>query len=174
MLRITFAMLDRLLLVALIVAAGTGPSFVAQYAQQVDGRLTQAQHDLAPFAKIAQLRHDNDLATLIAHHEQSGDPTFVREGQAIESMATAVDQLTQASAALDAPLPKQVWYLTRHADVAVTRATWRKFEPAFSLTRDGLAFALLFGVIAWLVLLAIARTLITLLRGLSQLRSAAR
>ena len=147
-------LLDRFALVASIGVAGATPSFIQQYRQQVNGRLEQAIADLQPFVQIANQRHEGDLESLIGHHLQSNDVTFVREGQAISDMMQTVQHLNGANQALDAPLWSQAAYLIRSADAGVANATWTLFEPAFALSGQGLVFALTVGLALWLIVIA--------------------
>jgi len=168
------ALLERLLLVALIVASGVVPGFIQQYRQQVNGRLEQVRADLEPFISIARQRHGGDLQRLVDHHLASSDVTFVRVGDAINAMVDSMASLTDANAALDAPLVAQVWYLAGHADRAIAAATWQVFEPAFVLTTQGVVFALVAGVAVWVFLLGIGRAARAGFRAFLSSRSAAR
>ena len=173
MTRMVTALLDRMVFVACIVACGAVPGFIAQYRQQVIGRLAQARADLEPFIGIAKRRHGDDLQRLIDHHLASGDVTFVREGQAISSMADSLALLSEAQAALDGPLASQAWYLLGHMDPAIAASTWNAFEPAFALTTEGIVFALVAGVSLWALLVGTSRTLRALAASLGSSRNAA-
>ena len=147
--------LDRIVLVAAILAAGCVPSFVAQYRQRLGGMLDQAQKDLALFQEIANRFHGGDLQRLIRHHLASTDPTFRAEGTAIQTMVDTVARLRQAVASLESDLYSQVFYLAREGDPSVARATWDAFVPAMSLTGEALLFAFTAGVIIWLAFLVL-------------------
>jgi hypothetical protein len=144
-------LLDRALLIAAVLAAGTVPSFVAQYRQRVGGMLTQVNIDLAPFVEIAHRFHGGSLEALIRHHERSPDPTFRAEGAAIAAMRNFAARLQEAWNALDTDFFGQLLYLARHGDPTVAHATWSAFQPAFGLTPEHLAFALAAGFAVWLV-----------------------
>ena len=145
--------LDRIVLVGAILAAGCVPSFIAQYRQRLGGMLDQANKDLALFQEIANRFHGGDLQRLIRHHLASTDPTFRAEGTAIQTMVETVARLQQSVAALNTDLYSQVFYLSRSGDPAIARATWESFVPAMSLTGEALLFAFATGVIIWLVFL---------------------
>jgi hypothetical protein len=145
--------LDRIVLVAAILAAGCLPSFVAQYRQRLGGRLDQVLRDLAPFQEIANRNHGGDLRKLIAYHLKSTDATFHDEGNAIQAMVDAVERLRVGVEALNTDIWHQVAYLAGHGEADVARATWDTFVPAFSLTADYAIFALAVGVAIWLVFL---------------------
>jgi hypothetical protein len=145
--------LDRIVLVGAILAAGCVPSFIAQYRQRLGGMLDQAAKDLALFQDIANRFHGGDLQRLIRHHLASTDPTFRSEGQAIQVLVENVASLKASLAALDTGFYGQLAYLARNTDPAVARATWDAFVPAMSLTTEALLFAAATGVIAWLVFL---------------------
>ncbi len=146
-------LLDRLSLVVLIVAAGATPSFVSQYQQQIGGRLEQVRADLAPFQSIADQRHDGSLQRLVEHHLASSDATFRDEGAAINAMVVEEQRLSAAAGALETDLARQMVFLARNADGDVVASTWSLFEPSFSLTAQGLVFALALGGGAWLLLM---------------------
>jgi hypothetical protein len=147
--------LDRIVLVAAILAAGCVPSFVAQYRQRLGGMLDQASKDLALFQDIAQRFHGGDIQRLIKHHLASTDPTFRAEGTAIQALVENVAQLKASLAALNTDFYTQLAYLARNGDPAVAKATWDSFVPAMSLTGEALLFAFATGVIVWLAFLVV-------------------
>jgi Protein of unknown function (DUF2937) len=146
--------LDRIILVAGVVAAGCIPSFIAQYRQRVSGRLDQVLQDLAPFQTIANQFHHGSLQELINYHLSSADRTFHDEGTALQAMVDSADQLRQALAALNTDLFHQLVYMVSKADPLIARATWDIFAPAFNLTSQSVVFAIVVGVVVWLAFLA--------------------
>jgi hypothetical protein len=148
-------LLDRIVLLCAVVAAGCVPSFIAQYRQRASGRLDQVLADLAPFQQIADREHGGSLTALIQHHLQSSDATFHGEGAALQSMVDAVDRLRALLQGLDTDLYHQCLYLLLHGDPNLARATWSLFEPGFSLTLQGALFALILGVLLWLLFLGL-------------------
>ena len=145
--------LDRIVLVVAILAAGCVPSFIAQYRQRLGGMLDQAAKDLARFQDIANRFHGGDIQRLIKHHLASTDPTFRAEGTAIQTLVEAVAQLRASLAALDTDFYGQLVYLARSGDATVAKATWDAFVPAMSLTGEALLFAFAVGVSTWLLFL---------------------
>jgi len=146
-------LLDRIVLLCAVVAAGCVPSFIAQYRQRAGGRLEQVLADLAPFQQIADREHDGSLSALIQHHLQSSDATFHGEGAALQNMVDAADRLRALLQGLDTDLYHQSLYLLLHGDPQLARATWALFEPGFSLTLPGALFALSLGALVWLLFL---------------------
>ena len=146
--------LDRIILVAGVVAAGCIPSFIAQYRQRVGGRLDQVMQDIAPFQAIADQFHHGSLQELIQHHLASIDATFHDEGAALQAMVDSAEQLRQALQALNTDLFHQLIYLLTGADPLIARATWEIFSPSFNLTVESVVFAFAVGVAIWLVFLA--------------------
>ena len=147
--------LDRIVLVVAILAAGCVPSFVAQYRQRLGGMLDQASKDLALVQDIAQRVHGGDIGRLIKHHLASTDPTFRAEGVAIQTLADNVARLKASVAALDTDFYTQLAWLARNGDATVAKATWDSFVPAMSLTGEALLFAFATGVIVWLAFLVV-------------------
>lgn len=147
--------LDRIVLVAGIVAAGCIPSFIAQYRQRVGGRLDQVIQDLAPFQEIANQFHHGSLQELIRHHLSSPDPTFHSEGAAIQAMVNSAAQLRQALEALNTDLFHQLVYLLTKIDPVIARSTWDIFSPSFNLTAESVVFALIVGILIWLAFFAV-------------------
>ena len=145
--------LDRIVLVVAILAAGCVPSFIAQYRQRLGGMLDQAAKDLALFQDIANRFHGGDIQRLIKHHLASTDPTFRAEGTAIQTLVEAVAHLRASLAALDTDFYGQLVYLARSGDATVAKATWDAFVPAMSLTGEALLFAFAVGVSTWLLFL---------------------
>jgi hypothetical protein len=155
MMRLIRGALDRLLLVAGILAGGCVPSFIAQYRQRVGGRLDQVMRDLAPFEQIAHRDFGGSLEALVQHHRDSLDRAFQQEGAAIQQMLDALARLREAVAGLDTNLYGQFAWLLRHADPDLVQATWSAWQPAFDLSPNGLVFAVLAGVALWLLFLVI-------------------
>ena len=89
--------LDRIVLIGAILAAGCVPSFIGQYQQRLGGMLDQANRDLALFQDIANRLHGGDIQRLIKHHLASTDPTFRAEGTAIQTMLETVARLKATS-----------------------------------------------------------------------------
>lgn len=147
--------LDRIILVIGVVAAGCIPSFIAQYRQRVGGRLDQVLQDMAPFQAIANQFHHGSLQELIKYHLASTDQTFHDEGAALQGMVDSAEQLRQALLALNADLFHQLVYMLTRADPLIARATWEIFSPAFNLTPQSIVFALVVGFVIWLVFLAV-------------------
>jgi hypothetical protein len=147
--------LDRIILVTGVVAAGCIPSFIAQYRQRVGGQLDQVLQDMAPFQTIANQVHHGSLQELINYHLASTDQTFHDEGTALQTMVDSAEQLRQALAALNTDLFHQLIYMLTKADPHIARAAWDIFAPAFNLTPQSVVFAIIVGVGVWLVFLAV-------------------
>ena len=159
--------LDRIVLVAGIVAAGCIPSFIAQYRQRVGGRLDQVIQDLAPFQEIANQFHHGSLQELILHHLANSDSTFHNEGAAIQAMVNSAEQLRRALEALNTDLFHQLVYLIAKIDPLIARATWEAFLPSFNLTVESIIFAFIVGVIVWLAFFAVWYVFARLIRILT-------
>lgn len=147
--------LDRIILIAAIVLAACVPGFIAQYRQRLGGRLDQVHADLAPFQAIADRNFGGSLARLIEHHVASPDSTFHQEGVAIQAMVDAAARLQGALQALNTDLLHQCLYLARHADYDLARSTWSVYQPGFTLTLQGVVFAVVMGLVVWLLFLGI-------------------
>ena len=147
--------LDRIILVIGVVAAGCIPSFIAQYRQRVGGRLDQVLQDIAPFQAIANQFHHGSLQELIKYHLASADQTFHDEGAALQGMVDSAAQLRQTLLALNTDLFHQLVYMLTRTDPLIARATWKIFSPAFNLTPESVVFAIIVGVAIWLVFLAV-------------------
>ncbi|HEY1725189.1 MAG TPA: DUF2937 family protein [Steroidobacteraceae bacterium] len=149
------AILDRIVLLAAVLAAGCIPSFIVQYRQRTGGRLDQVLADLAPFQEIANRSHNGSLTDLIHYHLQSGDATFHQEGSALQSMVDSAARLRAMLAGLDTDLVHQCSYLLGHYDSGLVRATWGSYQPGFTLDLQSVVFALALGVLVWAVFLGL-------------------
>lgn len=147
--------LDRIILLAAIMLAACIPSFIAQYRQRLGGRLDQVHADLAPFQAIADRNFGGSMQKLIEHHIASPDSTFHQEGVAIQSMVDAAARLQDAMQALNTDLIHQCLYLASHSDHDLARSTWSIYQPGFTLTLQGAVFAVVLGLIVWLLFLGI-------------------
>jgi hypothetical protein len=147
--------LDRLILLAAVVAAACVPSFIVQYRQRLGGRLDQVLADLAPFQTIANRNFHGDLGGLIHYHLASHDSTFHAEGQALQNLVDAAARLRAAAQALNTDLLHQCLYLAQHPDTQLLGATWSLYQPGFTLTVSGVGFALVVGVLIWLLFLGL-------------------
>jgi Protein of unknown function (DUF2937) len=144
-------LLDRVLLIVAVVAGGLIPGFIAQYRQRLGGRLDQARIDLAPWQNLADQFYHGDIGGLIRYHLASTDPKFHAEGAVIRSLVDSVHQLQSAVDALHGNLFQQVAYLAWHADPGLTRATLGDWVPTFALSGEGILFAVLLALGAWLL-----------------------
>jgi hypothetical protein len=147
------AMLDRLVLLAGVLAAACIPSFIVQYRQRLGGRLEQVQADIAPFQAIADHNFGGSLPRLIQYHLASRDSTFHQEGVALQGMLDAAAHLRDALQALNTDLLHQCLYLLRQPDVALLHSTWSAYQPGFTLTPQSGLFALALGLLVWLLFL---------------------
>jgi hypothetical protein len=147
--------LDRIILVIGVIAAGCIPSFIAQYRQRAGGRLDQVLQDIAPFQAIANQFHHGSLQELIRYHLASVDQTFHNEGAALQAMVDTAEQLRQALQALNTDLFHQLLYMLTRTDPLIARATWEIFSPSFNLTVESIVFAVIVGVAIWLVFLTV-------------------
>lgn len=147
--------LDRIVLVAGIVAAGCVPSFIAQYRQRVGGQLDQVLRDIAPFQEIANQFHHGSLEELVRYHLASPDATFHSEGAAIQGMISSAEQLRRVLEALNTDLFHQLVYLLGKIDPLTARATWDVFSPSFDLTAQSIIFAFIVGMAIWLAFFAV-------------------
>ena len=148
-------LLDRVVLVGGVLSGGTTPNFIAQYRQRLGGHLDQVLQDLAPFQQIADLYHGGSLDALVQHHLKSPDATFYGEGAAIKAMMDSAQRLRESFEGLQGNVAEQLWYLMKHADPGMTRATWEIYEPSFVLSVDSIIFAAGVGLIVWLVFQAV-------------------
>ena len=162
--RLVSSILDRIILVAGVIAGGTIPSFVAQYRQRIGGALEQVLRDLAPFQAIANQRYNGSLQALVEHHLHSADATFHSEGAAITAMIESAQRLREAAQALNTDLLHQLLYMLKNADVQMLAATWDIFKPSFGLSVDSLVLAAVTGVAVWLVFLGLGIVLAALWR----------
>ncbi|HEY4697484.1 MAG TPA: DUF2937 family protein [Gallionella sp.] len=147
--------LDRIVLVAGVIAAGCIPSFIAQYRQRVGGMLDQVLKDLAPFQAIADKFHHGSIQELIRHHLDSTDLTFYNEGAAVQAMVESAEQLRRVFQALDTDLFHQLGYLITKMDPLIARATWDIFSPSFGLSVESVVFGSAVGVLIWLTFLSV-------------------
>jgi hypothetical protein len=164
-------LLDRLVLIAAAVSGGLLPGFIEQYRQRLGGRLDQARLDLASWQKVADQLFQGDLNQLIRYHAASPDPAFRAEAGVIQQLVATVQHLQEAVAALHGNLPQQVSYLTLHLDASLARATMADWTPTLSLSLEGIAFALLFALVVWLLFHGLWWTLMRLVRSPAQMRA---
>jgi hypothetical protein len=162
--RLVRALLDRIILLVAVVAAGCVPGFIVQYRQRLAGRLDQVMLDLAPFQAIADREHHGSLAELIRYHLHSDDPTFHQEGAALQSMVDSADRLRAMASGLNTDLAHQFAYLLTHSDRSLMHATWGDYRPGFSLDLQGVIFALVIGVSLWALFLILWHGIAWLLR----------
>jgi hypothetical protein len=147
--------LDRIILVVSVVAAGCIPSFIAQYRQRLGGRLDQVLQDLAPFQAIANRYFGGSMQALIKHHVESTDATFHQEGAALQAMLDSAARLRAGFEALNTDLLHQLAYLATQMDPAIARGTWEVYAPSFTLTAESVAFSAMLGILIWLAFLAL-------------------
>ena len=145
------SLLDRLVLVAGVLAGGCVPGFIAQYQQRVGGRLDQVRQDLLPFQEIARRYHDGDIQALVKHHLASSDQSFQAEGHAIQGVLDSLASLQAMMDGLAGSAWHQIAYLVGHFDRGIGMATWQAWVPSFNLDPAGLMVAGACGVACWLL-----------------------
>jgi hypothetical protein len=160
------AVLDRVVLLAGVLAAGCVPGFIAEYRQRLNGRFEQVLADLAPFQTIANSEHHGSLLELVQYHLQSPDPTFHQEGVAVQSMIQSAEQLRAAVQNLNTDLAHQCLYLLSHADRPLLLATWNDFHPVFALDLPGAVFALCVGIVLWACFMLLWHAVVWVLRSI--------
>ena len=165
------AILDRIVLLVAVVAAGCIPSFIVQYRQRMGGRLDQVLADLAPFQAIADRYHGGSLAELVRYHLASTDATFHQEGAALQAMMQSADRLRAMLAVLNTDLVHQCAYLVLHHDSSLLRTTWGGYQPGFTLDLQSVVFALAIGVALWAIFLGVWHGLAALAGAVARGRS---
>jgi hypothetical protein len=139
------------------------PNFVDQYEKRLDAHYLEVQANLRPFQDIANQFHGGSLEALIDKHEQSADPTFKAEGEAIRSMQRRAQRFAAERRQLNVELPQQVLYLATRGDRELLDETRQRYSFALLLNREA--------VIAGLVLMAGVVILVELIAGLFGLLS---
>ena len=140
---------DRILLIACVLAAAAVPSFAQQYQQRIEGRLVQAQADLAPFQRIADRHHNGSLSALIAAYRRNDDASVRETADAVSDIVKAVAWYNRAVAQMRGGAVSAAQHLITDARNADLRATWNSFKPGFGFAPGHLLFAVLGGLIAW-------------------------
>lgn len=148
-------LLDRLILVAGVLAGGCVPGFISQYVQRVGGMLDQVKQDLLPFQEVARQYHGGNLHALVEHHLASADKSFQSEGQAIENMLDSLARLQGMVVGLTGSVWHQIGYLIAHFDSAIGAATWHSYVPSFNLDPESLMVAGAIGVACWLLFVGV-------------------
>jgi len=146
--------LDRVILVTGVIAAGCVPSFILQYRQRTSGMLDQVLKDLAPFQAIADKLNNGSLKELVRQHGESSDPTLYNQGAAIQTMVESVEKFQRNLSALDTDLFHQLSFLIVKIDPHIARATWETYSPAFALSVESVIFGSIIGMLIWLSFLA--------------------
>lgn len=140
-------LISRLLFLGLIAAAllfGVQlPNFVDQYQKRLDAHLIEVQTNLQPFQDIANQFHGGKIEALIAKHEQSPDPTFHAEGEAIRKLYRRYQRFANERDQLQVELPWQLAFIATRADRALVDETRRSYSFALLLDRK----AVLSGVV---------------------------
>lgn len=140
---------DRLLLIACVLAAAAVPSFAQQYQQRIEGRQVQAQADLAPFQRIADRHHNGSLASLVAAYRRNDDASVRETADAVTQIINAVAWYTRAVSEMRAGPASAAQHMLTGARKADLRATWDSFKPGFGFSPDHLLFAVLGGLLVW-------------------------
>ncbi len=133
--------LDRALCVAGAVACAQLPEFMQQYLQRLGGHLDEARRQLENFARVAR-ESGLSLADYIARLSANADAPVAKTGAVIRDLATRVDELAAAEAALrGASVWTRPFVFLRHLDTEIARGTWTVFRPAVPTTFEGLVYA---------------------------------
>ena len=151
------------LLVALI--ATQEPQFLAQYRQQLSGRIEELQRQADAFdarARTQSLTRNEALARFAA----SPDPVVVGQGRQIEADFARLDRLTRDRAQLDgADELDRHWVFLTQLDRQTAKATWTNFSPGIPtggrmilITVAGFVVGLLLGQVMLGMIVGLGRT----------------
>lgn len=161
------SLVPRLLFLAVAAAAlllGVQlPNFVDQYQKRLDAHLIEVQANLHPFQEIADQFHGGSMEALIAKHEQSPDPTFHAEGDAIRKMYRRFQRFMNERDQLKVELPWQLAFIATRADRELVEETRRNYSFALLLNRAAVVSGVVV-MVTVVILLELLAALLGLLR----------
>jgi hypothetical protein len=140
------------------VAASQGPEFTQQYRQRLGGAVDELRLQVERFdadARAVGRTRDDALNRL------RGDPDELlrRQGEAAAANGERLARLErQRQGFVDAGPVARLGVMVRDFDPDLARATYRDFEPAMPVTREGFLATAIGFVAAWLGLHGIAAT----------------
>lgn len=111
------------------------PNFVDQYLKRVNAHLLEVDNNLAPYRQIADDMFGGNLKLLLARHQASSDPAFVREAAPLQNMMARYARFTAERAAMDTDLVRQVMHLVVAGDRQMIKETVASYTWGIPLDR---------------------------------------
>ncbi|ROH91005.1 DUF2937 family protein [Stagnimonas aquatica] len=142
-------LLDRILAVVLAITAAQAPIYYAQYLQVLSGVRLEAEARYLELQREAQQLHMS-VEAFVTRHEANADPAFQASGRIHRSTLSRYRQYDAAWQALSSASadqkPARLW---RHFDPRIHAAV--RFTPGLPLNREGLVWAGIGLLLAWLL-----------------------
>ncbi|NGY04510.1 DUF2937 family protein [Solimonas terrae] len=142
------AIIDRLLFAFGFALAMQLPQFVDSYTQRYGGYHQALVDGMAEYQRNADEHYGGDLDALIAELHAAPSPGIHGIGDQLENeRAREIDMRAGLAILEHGSLPQKLWYLGRHLDRELARATWMAYTPGLPLSADALVCGLI-GAIA--------------------------
>lgn len=151
--------LDRVCAVAGAFFLSQFPAFYQQYTQRLAGHLSELTRHLTALQRLAE-QSGKTLPAYIQKFVSSRDLDFSEQGAFMNSLLERHLQLSNAYTHLVQANPlERPWVLMTHAQTDIMRGVLTDFQPAISLTLEGLLYATL-GIMAGYLVFACLRRLV--------------
>ncbi|HET8882882.1 MAG TPA: DUF2937 family protein [Solimonas sp.] len=156
--RLLLAIIDRLLFAVGFALAMQLPQFVDSYTQRYGGYHQALVDGMAEYQRNADEHYGGDLDALIAELHAASSPGIHGIGDQLEHERAREIAMREGLAILErGTLPQKLWYLSRHLDRELARATWMAYTPGLPLSFDALicglagaiVFSGLFNLLRW-------------------------
>ncbi|NQZ81906.1 MAG: DUF2937 family protein [Colwellia sp.] len=156
-------LIDRCLFTISFIFGVQLPEFIVQYTQRLSGHINEARFQLQQFQLIADNHFQGDLVMMVKRYQGNTEASIVETGNLIIALQERIILLEQHLANMtQAELTKRLYAFVTEYDFAMAQATIQQFQLAIPLNYA----ALTTGIIIALILLAIDKTIIALMKRL--------
>lgn len=156
--RVLLGLIDRILFAAGFALAMQLPQFVDSYTQRYGGYHQALVDSMADYQRNADEHYGGNLDRLIGDLHTASAPGIREIGDKLERERARELEMRQGLAILEGDsLTAKLWYLSRHLDRELARATWMAYTPGLPLSVDALVCGLvgaillsgLFNLLRW-------------------------
>ena len=156
-------LIDRCLFTISFIIGVQLPEFIVQYTQRLSGHLDEARFQLQQFQLIADNHFQGDLVMMVKRYQGNTEASIVETGNLIITTQERITWLEQHLTNMSqADLTRKLYAFVTEYDFAMAQATMQQFQLAIPLNYAALST----GIIIALILLAVDKAIITIVKRL--------
>ncbi len=144
-------LMDRIFMLLGAVVGSQFPEFMQQYTQRLSGHAAELSQLIAKLTEMASLSNKT-LDQYIYKFLSSPDPDFINQGEFMKAVVNRWQELNVSLHSLaDATLWNKPYYFFKYMNYPIADTTMHSFKPGINLTVEGLCYAILGMVCAYVL-----------------------